>query len=244
MPITCPCCNQTVDDAAIFCDICGAPLKEPELPVSILRQSPQPVQAVAAAAPVGIQTSTCPNCGAPYVAGEVFCNDCGVQLPPVAVSTPPLPVSIAAGEAPPVPLAPEPVIPTAAAVPVSINQVEQPASIPTTPQGPFITGTLVAKDTNTSIPLPPGKTEILIGRIDPVNSIFPEVDTSPYGGIEHGVSRRHCKLLLDNEQLCVEDFGSANFTYINRTRLQPGQKQPLFPGDELRLGGLIFIYLQ
>lgn len=243
MPVICSCCHQTVDDNAVFCDICGAPLKEQEqaAPSPV---NPTPQQAVAQP-PAGAQPATCPNCGAPYVAGEIFCNSCGVQLPPVAVAAPVPPVPVQQGEVPPVPPVPIPPVPPAipqVEQPIPTPSPEQALSIPTTPQGPFITGSLVVQGTTTVVPLPPGKTEILIGRVDPISSIFPEIDTTLYGGIERGVSRKHCRMVMEGDTICVEDLGSANFTYINRVRLQPGQRMPINPGDEIRLGGLVFTY--
>jgi hypothetical protein len=182
------------------------------------------------------------------VAGEIFCNDCGVQLPPVAVAAPIPPVPVQQGEVSPVaniPVPPVPVPPVLLQVeqPIPATSPEQAQSIPTTPQGPFITGSLVVQGTTTVIPLPPGKTEILIGRVDPISSIFPEIDTTLYGGIERGVSRKHCRMVMEGDTICIEDLGSANYTYINRVRLLPGQHIPINPGDELRLGGLVFTYM-
>lgn len=68
----CSQCHNNVDDAAAFCDVCGEPF-----PAS----SPGP--AVAA--------GTCPSCGAQNLPGEVYCNNCGMQLPPIMVVPPPPP---------------------------------------------------------------------------------------------------------------------------------------------------------
>jgi hypothetical protein len=248
MSVICPCCHQAVDENAIFCDICGAPLKEQEQAVPCpTPATPAPPQAVSQSS-ASAQAAVCPNCGAPYVAGEIFCNDCGVQLPPVAVSAPVPPVPVQQGEVPPVANIPTPPVPVQPAVPqveqpVPATSPEQAQSIITTPQGPFIIGSLVVQGTSTVIPLPPGKTEILIGRVDPISSIFPEIDTTLYGGIERGVSRKHCRLVMDGDTICIEDLGSANYTYVNRVRLQPGQHIPINPGDEIRLGGLVFTYM-
>jgi pSer/pThr/pTyr-binding forkhead associated (FHA) protein len=84
-----------------------------------------------------------------------------------------------------------------------------------------------------------GKTEYMIGREDPISNIYPEVDLTPYGGEEGGVSRMHAKLLINNGQYLVEDQNSTNFTYINRKRLQPKVPEPIHDGDELRLGRVV-----
>ena len=84
-----------------------------------------------------------------------------------------------------------------------------------------------------------GKTEVILGREDPISNIYPEVDLTPHGGEEGGVSRVHAKLLINNGQYLVEDENSTNYTYINRQRLQPKTPTPIKDGDELRLGRVV-----
>lgn len=81
-----------------------------------------------------------------------------------------------------------------------------------------------------------GKTEVMIGREDPISNIYPDVDLTPHGGEEGGVSRMHAKLLINGGQYLVEDQNSTNFTYVNRQRLQPKTPTPINDGDELKLG--------
>ena len=81
-----------------------------------------------------------------------------------------------------------------------------------------------------------GKTEVMIGREDPISNIYPDVDLTPHGGEEGGVSRLHAKLLINGGQYLVEDQNSTNFTYVNKQRLQPKTPTPIKDGDELRLG--------
>lgn len=81
-----------------------------------------------------------------------------------------------------------------------------------------------------------GKTEVMIGREDPISNIYPDVDLTPHGGEEGGVSRMHAKLLINGGQYLVEDQNSTNFTYVNRQRLQPKTPTPINNGDELKLG--------
>jgi pSer/pThr/pTyr-binding forkhead associated (FHA) protein len=85
------------------------------------------------------------------------------------------------------------------------------------------------------IPLPAGD-EILIGREDPVSGVFPQVDLTPHGGEEGGVSRRHARLVVEGASYSVEDLDSTNFTFVNKQRLVPGTRLPLSDGDEIRCG--------
>ena len=90
--------------------------------------------------------------------------------------------------------------------------------------------------TNASLLFPPGKTEIIVGREDPVSGVFPDIDLTDHGGDEGGVSRRHARIFVQGDQVFIEDLNSTNYTYVNQQRLTPGQPQPLNDGDEVRLG--------
>jgi hypothetical protein len=81
-----------------------------------------------------------------------------------------------------------------------------------------------------------GKSEVIIGREDPVSNIYPDVDLTPHGGEEGGVSRLHAKLLLNGGQYLIEDQNSTNFTFVNRQRLEPKTPTAVKDGDEIRLG--------
>jgi pSer/pThr/pTyr-binding forkhead associated (FHA) protein len=84
----------------------------------------------------------------------------------------------------------------------------------------------------------PLKPEILVGREDATSDIFPELDLTPYGALEKGVSRRHAKITHHDDELTVEDVGSVNGTFLNGHRLTPYQKVPIDSGDVLQLGAL------
>ncbi|MBC7870670.1 MAG: FHA domain-containing protein [Chitinophagaceae bacterium] len=87
--------------------------------------------------------------------------------------------------------------------------------------------------------------ETIIGRRDPTTSSVPEVDLTPYGGYQMGISRRHATIRLLNKRLDVVDLGSRNGTYLNGERLKPHQPIALLDGDELRLGKIVLrIYFQ
>jgi pSer/pThr/pTyr-binding forkhead associated (FHA) protein len=91
---------------------------------------------------------------------------------------------------------------------------------------------------NTFVSLP-DSSEVLLGRNDAVSGVYPDIDLTPYGGIEHGVGRRHLRLWLQQGQAYVEDLDSTNGTFVNGQRLNPNTPQPVQSGDELRLGRLV-----
>jgi hypothetical protein len=105
-----------------------------------------------------------------------------------------------------------------------------------------IPGSLLLVGTHDEIVIPAGKTELLLGRSDPVRGVFPDIDFSTFGGDESGVSRSHAKLILTGSQVYIQDMNSTNFTFVNRQRLDPGQSHIINNGDEIRLGLLLLEY--
>lgn len=49
-------------------------------------------------------------------------------------------------------------------------------------------------------------------------------------------SRQHAAILCENGSLLIEDLNSSNGTYINRSRVPPGQKQELKANDVIQIG--------
>lgn len=49
-------------------------------------------------------------------------------------------------------------------------------------------------------------------------------------------SRQHALITFGNGELHLEDLNSANGTFVNRTRIYPGQKRGLQPGDVIQVG--------
>ena len=87
-----------------------------------------------------------------------------------------------------------------------------------------------------------GKSEVIIGREDPVSNIYPDVDLTPHGGEEDGVSRVHAKLLINGSQYLVEDQNSTNHTFVNKQKLAPKVPTPIKDGDELKLGRSVLTF--
>lgn len=51
------------------------------------------------------------------------------------------------------------------------------------------------------------------------------------------VSRKHCRFIIDNDVLRLEDLGSSNGTYHNGERIQ---QATISPGDTVQIGPVIF----
>jgi len=236
---TCPACGAEILPGEVFCADCGASLAQPPIP-------PEPVPEVEAE-PVVEQAP--PQPVQPVAEAE-----------PVVEEAPPAPVVVEAPPPPPPTAAPAQMLtcPTcgaeaevgeafcsscgaslkAAPAPVAAPVVEAPPSPP--PPPPAAGPHLVVAASGAEIPLP-AVAEILIGREDPVSGIFPEVDLTPHGGEEGGVSRRHARLIVEGGDLFIEDLDSTNFTFVNKQKVAPKVRQPLKDGDEIRCGRVTLI---
>ncbi len=173
-----------------------------------------PVAAPTAAQDAGAQV--CPNCGASSPAGELFCSNCGSPL---------------GGAAAPVAATPDP----ATAAP---DYNSAPAAAPAATAAPALTARLIVEADNQEFDLS-GKDTIIIGREDAVSNIFPDVDLTPHGGEEGGVSRLHARIFVENGQYMLEDENSTNFTFLNRQKLTGKSPVVLHDNDEIKLGRVL-----
>jgi pSer/pThr/pTyr-binding forkhead associated (FHA) protein len=105
-----------------------------------------------------------------------------------------------------------------------------------------VPGYLLVQASNTKLPIPPGKTVVILGRTDPVSGIYPEIDLEPFNGEDLGVGRDHARLVTQGDEILLVDHHSTNGTALNKVRLKPDQKVPVNDGDEIRLGRLVLVY--
>ncbi|MFC1961418.1 response regulator [Chloroflexota bacterium] len=77
---------------------------------------------------------------------------------------------------------------------------------------------------------------IIIGRSDVSSNAYPDIDLTPYGGRDKGVSRQHAALLAGADRLLLVDLGSTNGTFVNEQRLAAQKPYRLRHGDAVRLG--------
>jgi hypothetical protein len=162
-----------------------------------------------ATAPTG--TEICPSCGAVNPAGESFCSNCGSMLGAPAAA--------------------------AAAAPAPVDTATPAAPVMTTAPAALVARLIVEAD-NQEFDLS-GKDIVLIGREDAVSNIFPDVDLTPHGGEEGGVSRMHARIFVENGQYMLEDENSTNFTFLNRQKLTAKTPTPLHDDDEIKLGRIL-----
>jgi hypothetical protein len=156
----------------------------------------------------------CPSCGRKHRPGTLFCSECGVYLPTGGpLRTEPLP---------------EDDLPVSRANPWISQQGEgaKPSPLP-------LRLLVVASNREIQLPSTP---EVQVGRLDAAHGIFPDLDLTSDGGLEGGVSRRHCKIHQRGSAYLVEDVGSANGTFLNGQRLTPYLPHVLKNEDELQVG--------
>jgi hypothetical protein len=94
------------------------------------------------------------------------------------------------------------------------------------------------RDASEPIVLEPSKRTV-IGRLDSSSPQKPDLDLTPFGALEKGVSRMHATIERSEDTLTIVDLGSSNGTHLNGQRLVPDQPRVLRDGDEIRFGKLI-----
>lgn len=78
---------------------------------------------------------------------------------------------------------------------------------------------------------------IKIGRYD-ISENAQELDLTPYGAGDRGVSRDHAQVHVEDAGIFITDLNSTNGTYIHGKRLDPQTPTLLQKGTELLLGRL------
>ena len=158
----------------------------------------------------------CPSCGSKQRPGTLFCSNCGEYLAREgSMAT----VPFSPGE--PLPVAPDS---------TWSGETREADAVASLLQ-------LKVLSSGRTVQLPDAP-EVLIGRYDPAHNIYPDLNLTPDGGLDGGVSRRHCKIHRQGGIYLVEDVGSANGTFVNGHRLTAYLPHEIKDGDSLQLGGI------
>jgi pSer/pThr/pTyr-binding forkhead associated (FHA) protein len=83
--------------------------------------------------------------------------------------------------------------------------------------------------------------DYIVGRSG--KGVNPDVDLTPLGAADMGISRSHAALKLDGETLFIKDLNSTNFTYVEGKRLRGNEQLALKSGDRLQFGNLLLTIL-
>jgi hypothetical protein len=160
----------------------------------------------------------CPYCTHPNREGYFFCEECGRRLSGDATATLPTRTFVFATKDLPKPL---------------------PATWGTSNFDINSTIVMVIRDADQPLHLNPVQ-EVSFGRLDSSSSERkPDIDLTPFGALEKGVSRLHCAIHREELTLTIVDLGSSNGTHLNGQRLTPEVPRVLRDGDEIQLGKLV-----
>jgi hypothetical protein len=159
----------------------------------------------------------CPNCGSKNQVNEVFCYSCGHMLENVQGANDTRHFASATDE-------------LYSADYFSMDSVLR----------------LNIRDANEMFELRPQlrNHELVLGRSTSNSPMSPDIDLTPAGAAEAGVSRLHVAVRYEAQDsaLQIYDLGSANGSFVNGQRLHPREIRILRNGDQLRLGKLV-IYI-
>jgi hypothetical protein len=205
--LKCPFCQYDNEDGALFCEQCKSDLGAVE-PVAMAA----PVEA----APVELAAVE----AAPLEAAPIMASDATLPMaaPVMAVEAAPV-----APEVPAAPVAPAATAPAAPVAPAG-------APLPAGAQPKLVV--LRGQKLNTEYPIYEGNN--FIGRADEKPVDIDLEDQEPPDRIWS--SRQHALITFENGALVLEDLNSSNGTFVNRTRVYPGQKRPLAVNDVIQIG--------
>jgi pSer/pThr/pTyr-binding forkhead associated (FHA) protein len=84
--------------------------------------------------------------------------------------------------------------------------------------------------------------QLMVGRENQELEKTAVLDLSRYGDMAQGISRHHAMLRYEKGDYSIEDLGSTNGTWLNRSRLTPGKLYPLRSNDQIWLGPLKLLF--
>lgn len=220
-----PDCGYENVDGTQFCEVCGEEL-------------PQPTTAAADTSDL----IPCPQCGEMNPKDNVACEACGAELHPGAAPAPVAPD--AASAVPPAALAaviedeatPFDALTEAASAPAPA--VVAPPAAPA--GGGFEVGQVklvVEQGQTVGAQFVLGDQELLVGREDEDEDIYPDIDLSDQdAGYVH---RKHATLRFENGGLTVTHLGGANKTRVNNKPVPDNVPTPVNLGDKLAFGKVV-----
>jgi hypothetical protein len=247
--LKCPFCHFDNEDGALFCEQCKSDLAG-AVAAPVAHAEAIPMGAIPTAEPIVAEALAEPMPAQPYEAIPLAAE----ETMPLATAEPlmaePLPLEpIAMPEAHPAaeahPIAPTPA-PGPAPAPAATAPAPTPAAPAPTPAAPAAAPAvlpagaqprlLVLRGQKRNVEYPIYEGLNFIGRADEKPVDIDLEDQEPPDRI--WCSRQHACLSFENNELALEDLNSANGTYVNRTRIYPGQKRPLAPNDVIQIGNV------
>lgn len=159
----------------------------------------------------------CPTCKHEEILGALFCSECGAKLSHAETS--PTVTLVVENDS----------IPETGALAGKASTATD-----SLPQKGQLVSIKILKSGQT-LPLEDGG-EFILGRVGGTQPILPDIDLTPFGGYEEGVSRLHAIIKITPDQISITDLGSANGTWVNGKKATAHHPYPLKNGDILTLG--------
>jgi len=259
----CPKCQAPVKEGDKFCDHCGTRL--PQVDENHDRSSNHEVNFVMEPNQLWA-TGVCASCGKEYILGEMFCEHCGVQIPPtISISKSSVSKSEHVGSV----VSKRPQVVGLERICSYCGKQNEPEAEYCDNCGTLLLDVVDAKTsqsketirleenspmmsvemvklilfgTDTELILKPKSSRILVGRTDTTRDIFPDIDLVPYEGKKLGVSRQHAEIIFQDEHWLIQDLNSTNYTFLNDHKLLPGRTYLLSSGDMIRFGMMVFTF--
>lgn len=164
---------------------------------------------------------TCPDCGAQHYPGTLFCNACGGAVHPAAQAHVAQARRVARATTPP-----------------SATARRRPETLPP-PEPDRELPELQAHIPHRRHTVALRAAVVNIGRADPEAGFAPELDLTPFDGLERGVSRRHATIQWAEGGFVLIDQHSGNGTWLEGARLVAGYAYQLPPQATVRFGDLV-----
>jgi len=225
--IKCPFCHFENEDGALFCEQCKSDLSGVASTLEPGIATAEPVLAEALpvfAEPVLFEPEPVLAEAVPLEAEPLPAEPLpALEAIPMELSPPPAPPPVAA-----------PPPPAPAAVPVAPAPAAPPAVAPLAPGSQPRLVVLRGQKRNVEYPIYEGLN--FIGRADDKPVDIDLEDQEPPDRV--WCSRQHACISFEADALAIEDLNSANGTYVNRTRIYPGQRRNLSPNDIIQIGNV------
>ena len=226
--LTCPACQHQNIDGTQFCEMCGE-----ELPAKIAASSDETLVA-------------CPSCDFQNPADNLACEACGADLKPGQSASAPV-SAIDAGIVSSAPGDPFAAIPDAGLAPPlpastegETTPFDAPQSAAPLPAGNLTPGSVklvVEQGQTIGAQFVLGDAEMLVGREDEDEEIYPDIDLSDQdAGYVH---RKHATLNFVDGNLSVTHLGGSNKTRINNKPVADNVATPVQLGDKLAFGKVV-----
>jgi ribosomal protein S27E len=231
--IKCPACDNMNPADNVACEVCGAELSGASGASSVSSTSVPSVDAATAAMPdaaipTGDNSGAVPIAPIPADLADPTAGALSANTSPS--DTPPMPAA-------PIPDMSLPTAPVAPVPPTPPTPPVAPAPLPAGDLAPGKVKLVVEQGQTVGAQFVLGDAEMLVGREDTDEAIYPDIDLSDQdAGYVH---RKHATLRFDNGNLSVEHLGGSNKTRINNKPIPDNEPQPLKLGDKVSFGKVV-----